>query len=96
MPIRNMLDQAGFGPHEVGEITAAFEATLAALNLVHRPDAITTLSHAPSLSAPRPGRSSVSGCVTAQSTPSAHGEEVSELGYRSRAACGHIRLTSHT
>jgi hypothetical protein len=37
------LDQAGFGPHEADEIMAAFEATLAALQLVRRPDAITTL-----------------------------------------------------
>ena len=43
MPIRGMLDAGVFGPREITEMTAAFEATLAALNLVDRSDPITTL-----------------------------------------------------
>lgn len=43
MPIRGMLDRGAFNPHEIGEMVAAFEATLAALNLVDRSDPITTL-----------------------------------------------------
>jgi hypothetical protein len=43
MPIRGMLDDAVFNPRDIREIVAAFEATLAALNLVDRSDPITTL-----------------------------------------------------
>jgi hypothetical protein len=43
MPIRSMLEGAAFGPREITEIAAAFEATLAALNLVDRTDPVTTL-----------------------------------------------------
>jgi hypothetical protein len=43
MPIRGMVDRTAFNPREVGEMVAAFEATLAALNLVDRSDPITTL-----------------------------------------------------
>jgi hypothetical protein len=38
-----MLDPSAFNPREIDEVTAAFEATLAALNLVDRSDPITTL-----------------------------------------------------
>jgi len=43
MPIRGMLDRGAFNPREIGEMVAAFEATLAWLNLVDRTDPITTL-----------------------------------------------------
>jgi len=43
MPIRGMLDAGVFQPREIDEMSAAFEATLAALNLVNRSDPVTTL-----------------------------------------------------
>lgn len=43
MPIREMLDRGAFSPHDIEEMAAAFESTLAALNLVDRSDPITTL-----------------------------------------------------
>jgi hypothetical protein len=43
MPIRGMLDADVFNPREISEIAAAFEATLAALNLVDRSDPVTQL-----------------------------------------------------
>jgi hypothetical protein len=43
MPIKGMLDSGAFGPGEIAEIAAAFEATLAALQLVDRTDPVTTL-----------------------------------------------------
>ena len=43
MPIRGMVDRGAFNPREIGEMVAAFEATLEALNLVDRTDPITAL-----------------------------------------------------
>ena len=43
MPIRGMLDRGAFNPHEIDEMMAAFEATLAALHLVDRSDPVTIL-----------------------------------------------------
>ena len=43
MPIRGMLEGQAFNPHEIAEMAAAFEAALAALNLVDRTDPVTTL-----------------------------------------------------
>ena len=43
MPIRGMLQGGVFNPHDIDEMTAAFEATLAALHLVDRTDPVTTL-----------------------------------------------------
>ncbi len=43
MPIRGMLDGGVFNPREIDEMAAAFESTLALLNLVDRTDPITTL-----------------------------------------------------
>ena len=43
MPIRGMLDAGIFNPREITEMAAAFEATLAALNLVDRTDPVTQL-----------------------------------------------------
>jgi len=56
MPIRSMLEQGGFDPQEVDEITAAFEATLAALQLVRRFDPITTLIARTIIECARTGR----------------------------------------
>jgi hypothetical protein len=38
-----MLDSGVFNPREIEEMAAAFESTLAALNLVDRSDPVTTL-----------------------------------------------------
>ena len=43
MPIRGMLAGGVFNPRDIDEMTAAFEATLAALNLVDRTDPVTEL-----------------------------------------------------
>jgi len=43
MPIRGILDSGVFNPREIEEMAAAFESTLAALNLVDRSDPIATL-----------------------------------------------------
>lgn len=43
MPIRGMLDGGVYNPREIAEMAAAFEATLAHLNLVDRTDPVTTL-----------------------------------------------------
>jgi len=43
MPIKGMLDHAVFTPRDIGEMVAAFEATLAELRLVDRTDPVTTL-----------------------------------------------------
>jgi hypothetical protein len=43
MPIRSLLDDSAFRPHEIEEMAAAFEATLAALKLVDRADPLTIL-----------------------------------------------------
>jgi len=43
MPIRGMLDAGVYNPHEIAEMAVAFEATLAALNLVKRTDPVTIL-----------------------------------------------------
>ena len=43
MPIKTMLNEFVFEPEQISEMTAAFESTLAALNLVDRYDPVTTL-----------------------------------------------------
>ena len=43
MPIRGMLDNGVFNPRQITEMVAAFESTLAALNLVDRTDPVTEL-----------------------------------------------------
>lgn len=43
MPIRGMLENGGFDQHAIGEMSAAFESVLAALNLVDRTDPVTEL-----------------------------------------------------
>jgi hypothetical protein len=43
MPIRGMLDAGVFSPREISEMAAAFDSTLAALNLVNRTDPVTEL-----------------------------------------------------
>ena len=42
MPIRHMLEGGAFNPRDVAEMVAAFESTLASLNLVDRTDPVTT------------------------------------------------------
>ena len=43
MPIRSMLEGGAFNPRDIAEMVAAFESTLAALNLVDRTDPVTNL-----------------------------------------------------
>ena len=43
MPIRGMLDSGVFNPRQITEMVAAFESTLAALNLVDGTDPVTEL-----------------------------------------------------
>jgi hypothetical protein len=43
VPIRSMLRDGVFNPREIDEMAAAFEATLAVLNLSDRTDPITQL-----------------------------------------------------
>lgn len=43
MPIRGMLDGGVFDPHQIAEMVAAFESTLAELDLVDRTDPVIQL-----------------------------------------------------
>jgi hypothetical protein len=67
MLIRAMLASGIFNAREINEMTAAFEAALAALNLVDRTDPITTLVAKAILIARPVVRLSASGYVTARS-----------------------------
>ena len=43
MPIYRLLQNAPFGPDEIGRLVAAYDQTLSALGLTHRNDPITRL-----------------------------------------------------
>ena len=43
MPVYRLLQNAPFGPDEIGGLVAAYDRTLSALGLTHRNDPITRL-----------------------------------------------------